>query len=96
MQPKVKNFPYLKLLKLLKSDDRYFEVMLVLINDFLVKKFLKNEISFIRMQNILFKLLSNSFLKKFYNKKLNTIKELNLFKNKVNKYLIELNFFDLK
>ena len=91
LQPKVKNFPYLNLLKLLKSDDRYFEVMLVLINDFLVKKFLKNEISFIRMQNILFKLLSNSFLKKFYNKKLNTIKELNLFKNKVNKYLIELN-----
>ena len=56
------------------------------------KKYLiKRKKNYFEINKFFFDPLIKLIRKKFYNKKLNTIKELNLFKNKVNKYLIELN-----
>jgi len=82
-----KKFPYVKILKKYKSKNSYFEVILVTINDELVKLFLSKKISFINMQKLLLKLIDNKFFTKYYNKYPKNIDDLYTMVNRVKTYL---------
>lgn len=75
--PKLKYFPYLNILKKINKNDTYFEIILVTLNDELVKLFLKKKISFYKMQQVLIKLLKRKKLSKYYNKTPNNINDIN-------------------
>ena len=72
---------------MLNFKDSYFEVILVTINDELVKLFLNKKISFIMMQKTLLKLIINKDLKKYFNKEPKNISDIYLMVNKVKNYL---------
>tara|TARA_A100001011_G_scaffold161886_1_gene170313 strand:+ start:1985 stop:3151 length:1167 start_codon:yes stop_codon:yes gene_type:complete len=86
INPKLKNFP---LLKILKSDfnNTYYEIILVSINDALVRLYLNNDISYITIHNLMLKLLKKPYFTKYYNicpRNLNDIKNM---VKKVDQYL---------
>ncbi len=87
IKPDKKKFPYINILKMLNFKDSYFEVILVTINDELVKLFLNKKISFIMMQKTLLKLIINKDLKKYFNKEPKNISDIYLMVNKVKNYL---------
>ncbi len=89
IEPDKIKFPYLNILKKKRISDTYFEVILVTINDELVKQFLQNQISFIRMQKLLLKLINNNIFKKYYKKYPNNINDIYIMSDKVKKYLYE-------
>ena len=61
IKPSSDQYPYLNLLKNIKLSESYFEIILVAINDFLVRKFLENKISYLNMQKYLLKLININF-----------------------------------
>ncbi len=83
----VKKFPYVKILKNFKIKNSFFEIILVTINDELVKLFLNKKISFIKMQNLLLRLIKTNKLAKYYNKYPKNINEIYIMVDKVKKYL---------
>ena len=87
IKPDKKKFPYINILKMLNFKDSYFEVILVTINDELVKLFLNKKISFIMMQKTLLKLIVNKDIKKYFNKEPKNISDIYLMVNKVKNYL---------
>ena len=82
-------FPYLNLLKGYKKKNSYFEIILVTINDELVRYFLDNKISFMEMQNLLIKFIKKNAFKKYYNKYPKKINDVYIMVNRVKKYLKE-------
>ena len=88
LKPDLKKFPLLKLLKY-KFENTYLEIILVSTNDFLVKKFLRNEISYASIQYIMLKVLKKPYFNKFYIMTPNNIKEIKIMVKKVNHYLNE-------
>ena len=56
IKPDKNKFPLLRILNN-KFNDTYFEIILVAMNDFLVKNFLKNKISYITIHRTMLKLL---------------------------------------
>ena len=84
--PNKKNFPLLEILKY-KLNSTYFEIILVSLNDALVKYYLNNEISYISIHTIMLKLLKKPYLTKFFNTSPKNINEIKLMVNKVNLYL---------
>ena len=84
--PNKKNFPLLEILKY-KLNSTYFEIILVSINDALVKYYLNNEISYISIHTVMLKLLKKPYLTKFFNTSPKNINEIKLMVNKVNLYL---------
>ena len=89
IKPSVSNFPLLKLIKEYKRNDSYFEVILVIVNDYFVKKFLNGNINFQKMQIKLLKKLKDPYLSKYYNKYPKEINDIYMIVNKVKKYLNE-------
>ena len=89
IKPSVSNFPLLKLIKEYKRNDSYFEVILVIVNDYFVKKFLNGNINFQKMQIKLLKKLKDPYLSKYYNKYPKKINDIYMIVNKVKKYLNE-------
>ena len=87
IEPDNKKFPYLNILKNNNFKSTYFEIILVTINDKLVNLFLKNKISFIKMQNLLLKLIRSDTFKKYYDKKPKRIKDIFIMVDKVKKDL---------
>ena len=86
INPKLNNFP---LLKILKSDfnNTYYEIILVSINDALVRLYLNNNINYITIHNLMLKLLKKPYFTKYYNtcpRNLNDIKNM---VKKVDQYL---------
>ena len=61
----IKRFPAVKMLKSLPSKDSLYETVIVTINDKLVNKFLRNEISFIEISKILLKVINFKEFKKY-------------------------------
>ncbi|WP_169036589.1 1-deoxy-D-xylulose-5-phosphate reductoisomerase [Candidatus Pelagibacter ubique] len=61
----IKRFPVVKMLKSLPSKDSLYETVIVTINDKLVNKFLRNEISFIEISKILLKVINFKEFKKY-------------------------------
>ena len=61
----IKRFPAVKMLKSLPSKDSLYETVIVTINDKLVNKFLRNEISFTEISKILLKVINFKEFKKY-------------------------------
>ena len=89
IKPSNSIFPFLKLLKDYKKNDSYFEIILVTVNDYFVKKFLSGNINFQKMQIKLLKKLKDPYLSKYYNKYPKKINDIYMVVNKVKKYLYE-------
>ena len=79
----LKKFPVIKILNLLPKDTSLFETVLVSANDKLVDLFLNKKISFLDIQNILFKILNLNEFKELKKIKPKTIKEI----VKINQYV---------
>ena len=82
-------FPFLKLINQYKRNDSYYEIILVTVNDFFVKRFLNGNISFQKMQIKLLKKLKDPYLSKYYNNYPKKINDIYLIVDKVKKYLNE-------
>ena len=89
IEPDRIKFPYINILKKKRILDTYFEVILVTINDELVKLFLENQISFVKMQKLLLKLINSNIFKKYYKKYPKNINDIYIMSDKVKKYLYE-------
>ena len=85
-RPSVKNFPLLKILSY-KIKNTFFEIILVSINDALVKKYLNNQIPYLSIHKIMLDLLKKPYFTKFYSKKPKNIKEIKNMVHKVNQYV---------
>ncbi len=93
IKPDEKKFPLLKILKY-KFNSTFFEIILVSMNDFLVKSYLNNNISYITIHTTMLKLLKKPYLTKHFNTSPKNINEIKLMANKVEQYLtqyLELN-----
>tara|TARA_Y100000741_G_scaffold186605_1_gene141909 strand:- start:125 stop:1282 length:1158 start_codon:yes stop_codon:yes gene_type:complete len=88
LEPDENKFCFLKLLNYIKTKNTYFEIILVSINDELVKKYLNNEISFFSLQKKLLKLIKHPYFNKYYKKEPNNINDI---KNMVDKVKVYLN-----
>ena len=91
IKPDKKKFPYLNILKNFEIKNTYFEVILVTINDELVKLFLSKKISFIKMQNLLIRLIDSNDFKNYYKKKPKNISDIYKMADKVKQFLHENN-----
>ena len=89
IEPDKRKFPYINILKKKITTNTYFEIILVTINDELVKLFLKKKISFVQMQNLLIKSINSNIFKKFYQKYPKNINDIHNMADKVKKYLYE-------
>ena len=89
IKPSNSIFPLLKLIKEYKTNDSYYEIILVTVNDFFVKKFLNGNINFQKMQIKMLKKLKDPYLSKYYNKSPKKINDIYMIVNKVKKYLYE-------
>ena len=89
LKPNNKKFPYLNILQKYKINDTFFEVILVTINDELVRLFLNKKISFIKMQQLLMQTINKKKLSKYYDKRPKKINDIYNIINKVKKYLKE-------
>ena len=89
IKPDNKKFPYLNVLKRLKTKDTFFEIILVTINDELVKLFLSKKISFIKMQQLLLKIINKRVFSKYYVKHPKEINDIYRMVNKVKIYLVK-------
>tara|TARA_B100001540_G_C15813441_1_gene645796 strand:- start:439 stop:1605 length:1167 start_codon:yes stop_codon:yes gene_type:complete len=87
IKPDKIKFPFLKLLKYINVNNTYFEVILVSINDALVNKYLKDEITFISLQKNLFKLIKHPYFTKYYKSSPNNINDIKIMVNRVNTYM---------
>ena len=68
IKPSNSIFPLLQVIKEYKRNDSYFEIILVTVNDYFVKKFLNGQINFLKMQTKLLKKLKDPYLSKYYQK----------------------------
>ena len=89
IRPNNKKFPYIDILKKYKIKGTFFEVILVTINDELVKLFLNKKISFLKMQDLLLKTLNKRVFSKYYDKYPTRINDIYRMINKVKIYLSE-------
>ncbi len=85
--PDKKKYPYINLIKKIKKKNSYFEVILVTLNDELVRKFLNKKISFLKMQKLLLKFIRSPYLTKYYKKYPKNIDEIYFMVDKVKTYL---------
>ena len=92
IKPSNSSFPLLKVIKEYKRNDSYFEIILVAVNDYYVKKFLNGEISFKKMQTKLLKKLKDPYLSKYYKKFPKKINDIFKMVYRVNAYLENENF----
>ncbi len=88
LKPSTQKFPLLKILEY-NFKDTYFEIILVSLNDALVKMYLENSIKYISIHKLLLKLLKNQYFIKYYKLSPNNINEIKNMVKKVNKFLYE-------
>jgi 1-deoxy-D-xylulose-5-phosphate reductoisomerase len=88
IKPNIKNFPLLKILNY-KFKNTYFEIILVSINDMLVKNYLLNKISYISIHNKMLELLKKPYFIKYYSSKPKNIKDIKSMVEIVNQYIIK-------
>ena len=86
-EPDLKRFPLLSILEY-KIKNTYFEIILVSLNDELVKRYLQNKISYIALHRLMILLLKKPYFTKYYNSSPNNINEIKIMVNKVNNYLM--------
>ena len=86
IKPNIKKFPLLKILNY-KFENTYLEIILVSINDNLVRNYLESKISYISIHKIMLKLLKKSYFIKYYNSKPKNIRDIKLMVVRVNQYI---------
>ncbi len=86
IKPNIINFPLLNILNY-KFDKTFFEVILVSINDELVKKYLENKINYISIVRIMLILLKKPCFTKYYRTSPNNINEIKFMVQKTKKIL---------
>ena len=89
--PNLRQFPLLKVLKLIPKKDSLFETVLISVNDELVKLFLSKKIDYSKISQYLIKIINFKVFKKYCNVKPVSIKQIykvrNIAKSYVNNYL---------
>ena len=93
--PNYKQFPLLSILRYLPQQCSYFETILITINDYLVEKYLNNEINYISIHLNLLRLIKSPFLLKYYKLKPKNIYDIKKVIN-LTKYYIKnkIKFYD--
>jgi len=86
IKPSKKNFPLLKILNC-NFNNTYFEVILVSINDLLVKKYLENKISYFSVHKFMLHLIKEPFLSKFFDLKPKNIDDIKDMVSRTNEYV---------
>ena len=77
------------MLKILKYrfNNTYLEIILVSLNDALVKKYLEDKITYITIHNSMLKLLKKPYLNKYFSSKPKNINDIKIMVQKVNRYV---------
>ena len=88
IKPDLKKFPLLQLLKY-KFNNTYLEIILVSLNDALVKKYLDYEISYISIHTLMIRLLKKPYFSKYYYSKPKNINDIKTMVQRVNQYVDE-------
>ncbi len=88
IKPNFKKFPLLKILNY-KFNNSYLEIIIVSLNDALVKKYLEDKISYFTIHNSMLKLLKKPYLNKYYSIKPKNINDIKIMVQKVNHYVDE-------
>ncbi len=86
IDPDIKKFPLLKLLKY-KFENTYLEIIIVSLNDALVKKYLEHKISYISIHNSMLKLLKKQYFQKYYTMRPKNINDIKIMVQRVNLYV---------
>ena len=66
IKPDIKKFPVLKFLSMIANKPSYFETILITINDFLVERYLRGDISYLTLNTNLTKMIKKPYFIKFY------------------------------
>ena len=85
-KPNLKKFPLLEILNY-KFKNTYLEVIIVSLNDALVKMYLENKITYISIHNTMLIMLKKSYFRKYYNLRPKNVNDIKIMVNKVNKYV---------
>ncbi len=86
IKPDIKKFPLLAILNY-KFNNTYLEIILVSLNDALVKKYLEYKISYFSLQSIMIKLLKKPYFTKYYSTKPRNINDIKTMVDRVNIYV---------
>ena len=86
IKPSKINFPLIKILNY-KFENTYFEIILITINDTLVKMYLDKSIKYITIHIMIIKLLKKPYFTKYYKDSPKNINDIKNMVNKVEKYL---------
>ncbi len=86
IKPNIKRFPLLKILNY-RFNGTYLEIIIVSLNDALVKKYLEDKITYITIHNSMLKLLNKPYLNKYYSSKPKNIEDIKTMVKKVNSYV---------
>jgi len=87
IKPSNSIFPLLKVINFYWKNDSFFEIILVIVNDYFVEKFLDGQINFQIMQTKLLYKLKDPYLSKYYNKFPKNINDIYKMVYRVKKYL---------
>ena len=87
IKPKITNFPFLKILKIIPNKDSYFETILISINDELVMRYLNKKINYFSIHKILLRLIKLPYFTKYYNKNPKDINDIIFMVKRVKLYL---------
>ena len=87
IKPNNKKFPVINILNKIRNKPSYFETILIVINDFLVYKYLKGEISYLSLNTNLTKLIKNPYFKRYYKLRPKNIIDIKIVVKKVTTYL---------
>ena len=85
-KPDKKNFPLLNILNY-KFNNTFLEVILVTINDGLVRKYLENKISYISIHKKMITILKKPYFSKYYKLKPKNINDISFMIRRVNNFL---------
>ena len=86
IKPDIRKFPLLKILNY-NFNNTYFEIILISLNDALVKMYLRNSIKYISIHEMLLKLLKKPYFTKYYKSSPKNINDIKNMVNKVDKFL---------
>ncbi len=85
-----KNFPLVNILEKLPDKISLYETVIVTINDYLVNLFLKKQISYNQLQNLMLKLVKNKSFTKFKKLKPKKFEDIIFVKNNVSSQIIKI------
>ena len=86
IKPDIKKFPLLEILNY-EFNNTYLEIILVSLNDALVKKYLEYKISYFSIHLLMIKLLKKPYFTKYYSAKPRNIKDIKIMVDRVNIYV---------